>query len=89
MVHLEFGQDRLAQPHPLNSFELAQGAIKVPLEACFVTQQVIELGCERNVLPKGFQLHPLGFHRGARFLVALQPPPQLLIRHLVALSPRP
>ena len=28
MVHFEFGQDRLTQPHPLNSFELAQGAIK-------------------------------------------------------------
>ena len=31
MVHFEFGQDRLTQPHPLNSFELAQGAVKVPL----------------------------------------------------------
>ena len=28
MVHLEFGQDRLTQPHPLHTFELAQGAIK-------------------------------------------------------------
>jgi len=33
MVHFEFGQNRLTQPHPLNTFELAQGAIKVPLEA--------------------------------------------------------
>jgi len=29
MVHLEFGQDRLIEPHPLNTFELAQGAIKI------------------------------------------------------------
>jgi len=57
MVHFEFGRDRLTQPHPLNAFELAQGAIKVPLEACFVTQQVIELRCERNVLANCFQLH--------------------------------
>src|SRR2546429_4409061 len=28
MVHSEFGQDRLTQPHPLQTFELAQGAIK-------------------------------------------------------------
>jgi len=35
MVHFEFGQDRLTQPHPLNMFELAQGAIKVPFEARF------------------------------------------------------
>ena len=28
MVHLEFGQDRLTQPHPLKAFELAQGAIE-------------------------------------------------------------
>jgi hypothetical protein len=29
MVHFEFGQDRLTQPHPLNMFELAQGAISL------------------------------------------------------------
>ena len=28
MLHFEFGQDRLAEPHPLYTFELAQGAIK-------------------------------------------------------------
>jgi len=28
MLHFEFGQNRLTEPHPLNSFELAQGAIK-------------------------------------------------------------
>ena len=28
MAHFEFGQERLAQPHPLKTFELAQGAIK-------------------------------------------------------------
>jgi hypothetical protein len=31
MVHLEFGQDRLTQPQPLNALESAQGAIKGPL----------------------------------------------------------
>jgi len=40
MVHLEFGQDRLAQPHPLNTFELAQGAIK----GAFVLFSTILLG---------------------------------------------
>jgi hypothetical protein len=28
LVHFEFGQDRLTQPRPLNTFELAQGAVK-------------------------------------------------------------
>jgi len=28
MEHFEFGQDRLTEPHPLNTIELAQGAIK-------------------------------------------------------------
>jgi len=40
MVHFEFGQDRLTQPHPLNMFELAQGAIKVPFEARFVAESI-------------------------------------------------
>ena len=43
MVHFEFGQERLTQPHPLNAFELAQGAIKVPLEACFAAEQAVEI----------------------------------------------
>lgn len=33
MVHFEFGQNRLTELHPKNTFELAQGAIKVPLES--------------------------------------------------------
>ena len=37
MVHLEFGQDRLTEPQPLNTLELAQGAIKGPFEARFVS----------------------------------------------------
>ena len=49
MLYFELGQNRLTQPHPLNTFELAQGAVKVPFEARFVTQQVIELGRERKV----------------------------------------
>ena len=56
MLHFEFGQDRLTQPHPLDTFELAQGAVKVPLQARFVAEQVIELRGQWNVLPKRFQL---------------------------------
>jgi hypothetical protein len=33
---LRVGQDRLAELHPLNTFELAQDAIEVPFEARFV-----------------------------------------------------
>ena len=40
---LSYQIDRLTQPHPLNAFELAQGAIKVPLEACFVAGQAVEI----------------------------------------------
>jgi len=40
MVHFEFGQDRLTQSHPLNAFELAQGAVKVPLQARFVAASI-------------------------------------------------
>jgi len=36
MVHLEFRQDRLAQPHPLQAFELAKRSAERPLEACCV-----------------------------------------------------
>ena len=43
MVHFEFGQDWLTELHPLNPFELAQGAIKVPFEARFVAEEVIQL----------------------------------------------
>ena len=43
MAHFEFGQDRLTQAHPLHTFELAQGAIRVPLEACFVAGQAVEI----------------------------------------------
>ena len=48
MVHFEFGQDRLTQSHPLNTFELAQGTIKVPFEVRFVSEQVIELRLRRR-----------------------------------------
>ena len=37
MAHFEFGQDRVAEAHVLKAFELAQRAIEVALEACFVT----------------------------------------------------
>ena len=52
MLHFEFGQDRLAEAHALKSFELGQGAIEVAFEARFVAEQMIELRCERNMLPK-------------------------------------
>ena len=42
MAHLEFGQDRLAQPHPLEALELAQRSVQSPLEARFVAEQSIE-----------------------------------------------
>jgi len=68
MVHLEFGQDRLTQPHPLHTFEVAQSAIEVSFKGGFVAEQVIELRCKRNLLAKHLQLHPFRFYRGARFL---------------------
>ena len=42
MVHFEFGQHRLTEPHPLNAFELAQGAIETPFQARLVAEQVID-----------------------------------------------
>ncbi len=42
MVHFEFGQDRLAHPHPLKAFELAQRSVESPLEARFVAEQAIQ-----------------------------------------------
>jgi hypothetical protein len=30
MLYFEFGQDRLAEAHPLKAFKLGQGAIKTP-----------------------------------------------------------
>jgi hypothetical protein len=65
MVHFEFGQDRLTQPHPLNAFELAQGAVKVPLEVRFVAEQVVELRGERNVLLERFELALINSFRSA------------------------
>ena len=32
MVHFEFGQDRLTQPHQLKAFEWPQSAVKDSLE---------------------------------------------------------
>src|SRR5713101_4472405 len=40
--HLEFGQNRLAQPHPLQAFELAQRSVESPLAARFVAEQAIQ-----------------------------------------------
>jgi len=46
MVRYEFGQDRLTEPHPLNAFELAQGAIK----GAFVRFSTTRLGLVGFVL---------------------------------------
>ncbi len=52
MAHFEFGQDRLAQPHPLQAFELAQRSVESPLEARFVTgKKSGKLACLRLVVP--------------------------------------
>lgn len=45
-MHFELGQDRLTQPHPLNTFELAQRAIK----GAFVLFSTILLGLGGFVL---------------------------------------
>lgn len=62
MLHFEFGQDWLAEPHPLKAFELAKCSIEVAFKAGLVAKQVMELRCKRNVLPKRFHLRLLGFH---------------------------
>jgi len=59
MLYFKFGQDRLAETNALKAFELGQRAIEIPFEARFVTEQVMELWSDRNVLPKRFQLHSL------------------------------
>lgn len=38
MTNFKFGQDRLAQPHPLQAFELALCSLERALEARFVTK---------------------------------------------------
>jgi hypothetical protein len=43
MVHLEFGQDLLAQPHPLQAFELAFRPIDVAQMVRFIAEQTIWL----------------------------------------------
>lgn len=42
-MHLDLGQDRLAQTHPLQAFELTQRSLERPLEARFVAGQAIQL----------------------------------------------
>ena len=73
MANLEFGQDRLAQPHPLQTFQLAQGTIKAAVEARFVANEELQAGTNGDLLPKHLQLHPLGLDRGSLFLIALEP----------------
>jgi hypothetical protein len=62
MVHFEFGQDRLTQSHPLNAFELAQGAIK----GAFVLFSTTRLGLVGFVLQNhSFFAAPEVYSRGA------------------------
>jgi len=42
VAHLEFGQDRLAQSHPLLAFELAQRSVDAAFNVCFIPEQAIE-----------------------------------------------
>jgi hypothetical protein len=48
VVYFEFWQDRLPRAHSLNPLELVQRSVKMPLEARFVTQQIVELRRQRN-----------------------------------------
>ena len=72
MAHLEFGQDWLAQPHPLQAFELAERSVERPLEACFVAEQAIESWTIRYISRCYFQLSSGGLARSACFLIALE-----------------
>ena len=38
MMHFKFGRNRLAPPHPMETFELAQGAIKGAFNARFIAE---------------------------------------------------
>ena len=60
MAHLEFGQDRLAQSHPLQAFELAQRSVQSPLETRFVAEQAIESWAIRHIATHYFQLRSRG-----------------------------
>jgi len=67
MVHVEFGQDRLTQPHPLNAFELAQGVIK----GAFVLFSTILLGLGGFVLQShSFLTHELPWDNHASLYAA-------------------
>lgn len=48
MADLEFGQDWLAQPHPLQAFELAQRSVERPVETRFVRWQKRNSTISRN-----------------------------------------
>jgi hypothetical protein len=71
MAHLEFGQDRLAQPHPLQAFELAQRSVERPLEVRFVAEQAIKSRAVRHISTHYFQLSSRSLDRDSCFLIAL------------------
>ena len=71
MADLEFGQNRLAQPHPLQTFELAQRAVERPLETRFVAEQAIESWAIRHIATHYFQLRSRGLNRSTCLLIAL------------------
>lgn len=64
MTELEFGQDWLAQAHPLQAFELAKRAVERPVEVPSVTEQAIQCRRLGNGKPQGFELPTLGLDRG-------------------------
>jgi len=60
VAHFEFGQDRLAQPHPLQALELAQRSVESPFEARFVAEQAIEPWVIKHTATHYFQLRSRG-----------------------------
>jgi len=60
VAHLEFGQDRLAQSHPLLAFELAQRSVDAAFNVCFIPEQAIESWAIRYIATHYFQLRSRG-----------------------------
>ena len=73
MANLELGQDWLAQPHPLQSYQLVQGTIKTAVEPRSVANEELQAGTNEDLLPKHIQLHPFGLDRGSLFPMVLEP----------------
>jgi hypothetical protein len=48
MLHLEFGQHWLAQPHPLQTFELGQGCVEFTIQVRLAAKEAIGNFLGRN-----------------------------------------